>query len=424
MIYIDELILGAGIAGLAAGQHLEEMGKEYLIIERDKQYGGLCSSYQTDGFVFDYFIHMSFTTNETVRKYFDKTPHYVHTPNPYNYYHGMWIKHPAINNLCPLSDAEKQLVLDGLSDRNKYSDVYTDNYEMWLRYQFGDYFAEHFPLVYTRKYWSVEAKNMGTAWVGDRIYHPAMDEIKSGMNTSDTPVTYYAKEMRYPVEGGYEKYLSSFSNDSRIALDEEVISIDLYHKIVKTDRNEYCYYRLYSSIPLPELKVLLLNQNMDLSESIDKLHWTSGYLVSLGLKGNNPRAELWDYIYDEDIVVSRYYSPSEMSEKSAPDGCYSIQAEIYTKDGKHHILSEEELLEKTIEQLDCIGAIRKKDITVKDIRFRKYCNIIFDQVTYTARKKILDLTGKNGMISIGRFGTWEYFWSDQSFMSGYNAVQP
>ena len=102
MMQIENLILGAGIAGLAAGQHLKEKNQDYIIIEKAPYYGGLCSSYKVGDFIFDYFIHMSFTNDAFVRKYFDLTDYISHEPDPYNYYHGLWIKHPAINNLFPL----------------------------------------------------------------------------------------------------------------------------------------------------------------------------------------------------------------------------------------------------------------------------------------------------------------------------------
>ena len=119
MISIENLIIGGGIAGLAVGLRLKEEQQEYLILEKNSYYGGLCSSFCIDGFIFDNFVHLSFTKNDLVRKYFDRTPFYAHIPNPYNYYHGMWIKHPAINNLYPLSDNEKHLVNNDLKLREK-----------------------------------------------------------------------------------------------------------------------------------------------------------------------------------------------------------------------------------------------------------------------------------------------------------------
>lgn len=423
--YVTNLILGGGIAGLAAGTHLYELGEQYLIIEQKKQVGGLCASFALENFIFDYFIHLSFTKSDFVRKYFDKIPYNTHIPNPRNYYHGIWIKHPALNNLFPLSNTEKEKVLSSLSERDKYKEEYLKNYEYWLRYQFGDYFAEKFPLVYTRKYWTVEAKNMETKWVGNRIYKPTIEEIREGMKTSETPVTYYAKEMRYPVDGGYAEYLRSFTHLDNIHVDEEVLYINPKDKIVKTSKAEYRYERLYNSVPLPELYHLIDHgvAGYDIiADAIKKLHWTSGYIVSVGCKGKIPRNELWDYVYDEDIDISRFYSPSLMSANAAPEGHYSIQAEIYVKNGIQTV-DEGNILNKALDQLDKMGVIRKKEVVIKDIRFIKYCNIIFDHQIYENREIILKFLRENNIISIGRFGTWDYLWSDQSFMSGYNSVE-
>ena len=424
MVYVKNLILGGGIAGLAAGTHLNELGEEYLIVERATQPGGLCASFSVDNFIFDYFIHLSFTNSNLVRKYFDTIPYYTHIPNPRNYYHGIWIKHPSLNNLFPLPKEEKYKVLLGLSSRDKYKDVRLDNYEYWLKYQFGDYFAENFPLVYTRKYWTVEAKDMETKWVGNRIYQPTIEEIREGMDTSETPVTYYAKEMRYPVNGGYAEYLKSFTHVENIKLDEKVVYINPSTKVVKTDSNEYSYEKLYNSIPLPELIPLIdnkINGYEEIMEVVHNLHWTSGYLVSVGCRGEIPRKDLWDYVYDADIDIARFYSPSLMSSNTVPTCHYSIQAEIYTKDGRM-IDEGADILNKAIEQLDKMGVLRTNEVVVKDIRFIKYCNIIFDHEIYENRERILKFLNDNNIISIGRFGRWDYLWSDQSFISGYNAV--
>ncbi len=423
MVKVSNLILGAGIAGLGAGKRLAELGEEYLIIEKEKYAGGLCAGFNIDGFDFDYFVHMSFTKNETVRSYFDSVQYYTHIPNPHNYYHGTWLKHPAINNLSPLSIEEKKMVLKGLEHRDRYASVKDDNYEYWLRYQFGDYFTEKFSLRYNKKFWCVDACEMETSWAGIRVYQPSMQEIIYGMNSQDTPITYYSKEMRYPVKGGFKSYLNKLIDSDKICFGEKVLSIDLKSNLIKTDKEEYLYTNLYSSIPVTELNNLIEGLDENIKKAISTLHWTSGYLVSLGIKGTIPRDDLWDYIYDSDILVPRFYSPSVMSSKTVPDGCYSIQAEIYTKDGAQHELEPKQLLNTTIKQLDQIGVIREADVIVKDIRFSKYCNIIFGNNTYDNLEVILGFFREKGLIPIGRFGEWAYYWSDQSFISGYNAVK-
>lgn len=163
---IENLVLGAGIAGLAAGYKLQEREREYLIIEKDSSYGGLCGNFQIDGFLFDKFVHLSFTNIDFVRNLFDKVQQYKHKPHAENYYHGIWLKHPAQNNLYPLDDNEKKLILKSMLRRKTtISDKDNINYEAWLKYQFGDYFSENFSMKYTKKYWGVEAKELETKWI-------------------------------------------------------------------------------------------------------------------------------------------------------------------------------------------------------------------------------------------------------------------
>lgn len=418
MINIDYLILGAGISGLAAGQKLKELNKDYLILEKSDSYGGLCDNFEIDGFRFDRFVHLSFAKDEKVRKFFDQVEYYTHIPNPSNYYHGTWIKHPAQNNLYPLSDGEKNIILEDMNQREKYKEGYQNNYENWLRYQFGDYFAEHFPMIYTKKYWGVEAKDLETKWVGSRIYRPSMEEIIEGMQTSDTPVTYYAKEMRYPKKGGFKSFLSSFGNEENIRYNEKVMKIDTNLQIVYTENNKYKYNHLISSLPLPEyMHLIKLDDNI--LYAVKQLHWTSGYIVSLGFEGDLKRKDLWDYIYDTDIWPARIYSPSEKSSENCPNGCSSIQAEIYFKDDNIPTKDKDEILSKTIKQLSKANIIDKNKLKVKDIRFEKYGNVIFDDNIYEARKIVRDYLNDLGIITIGRFGEWDYLWTDQSFLSGY-----
>ena len=50
------LIVGAGLAGLSTAFHLK--GLPYRIFEKEKEIGGLCRSYQIDGFTFDLTGHL------------------------------------------------------------------------------------------------------------------------------------------------------------------------------------------------------------------------------------------------------------------------------------------------------------------------------------------------------------------------------
>lgn len=412
-------ILGAGISGLGAGYSLRKRGIPSVILEKDATYGGLCGNFEINGFRFDRFVHFSFSNNEEVNRLFSlSSPNIIrHIPNPYNIYKGNWIKHPAQNNLYVLSEKEKHQIIEDFKKRAKDVDINKiRSYEEWLRVQYGNYFAEHFPMVYTKKYWMCEAKDLETGWVGSRLYQPSLEEVIQGSLTQETPVTYYAKEMRYPVVGGFKTFLNVLVDEANIKFNSEVVEINPEKKMLRTVSGDlYQYDRLISSLPLPEV----LNMLQEIPEEVrsvgSQLKCTCGYQVSVGLKTKNTPPYLWWYIYDEDILPARVYSPSLKSSDNAPEGCSSLQMEIFCEKDKY---TKEELVSRSVGKLVKLGVIKQEDILFVDVRFEKYANVVFDSNIYNARKAVRDYLSSLGIEVIGRFGEWDYLWSDQSLISG------
>lgn len=420
MEIIDNVILGAGIAGLGASYALHQRGEKSVIFERDNTYGGLCGNFTIDGFRFDRFVHFTFSKNEQVNAIFNaSSPEiYRHLPEAYNIYKGIWIKHPAQNNLYPLSEEEKQIIIKDFMNRKSPDEMPVNNYEDWLRLQFGDYFAEHFPMIYTRKYWMREARDLRTEWVGQRVYQPSVDEVIAGSKTSETPITYYAKEMRYPKSGGYKAFLKVMADVADIRYGKEVVSIDTANKMISfKDGSEVTYKRLISSLPLPEVIKMSQGVPEDVVKASSKLECTCGYHISVAFKNKNIPPYLWWYVYDEDILTARVHSPSMKSPNNAPEGCSSLQMEVYCKEGEY---TEKELLDGTVGRLCKLGIICKDDILFTHIGFEKYANVIFTKPIYEVRNVVRDYLSSMGVETIGRFGEWDYLWSDQSLISGLN----
>ena len=251
-----------------------------------------------------------------------------------------------------------------------------------------------------------------------RIYQPSLDEVIAGSKAEDERITYYAKEMRYPKTGGYKHFLSLMTDNADIRFQAEVKHINTRECLVETtDGKEYSYERLISSLPLPELIPMLDNVPDEVKSAVSKLEATCGYHVSIALKSKDIPPYLWWYIYDEDNLASRVYSPSMKSPDNAPEGCSSLQMEVYFKEDEY---SEQEILNRTVGKLVEIGIIKQEDILFTHLGFEKYANIIFTEPIYDARKVVRDYLSSIGIETIGRFGEWDYLWSDQSLMSGLN----
>lgn len=413
------IILGAGISGISASYHLHEKDIENIIFEKDNDWGGLCGNFEIEGFRFDKAIHLSFTESEYVKELFSKSCEYItHKPLAYNYYKGSWLKHPAQNNLEPLKLDEKiDIINDFVENKNKKENI--TNYEEWLKSQYGNYFSENFSIPYTKKYWTLEAKDLSNTWVGNRMYKPNIKEVLKGAFGKDTPNTYYAKEMRYPKVGGYKSFLNHMRQKCNIQLNKKVIEISTKNKIVYfEDNTSQCYDDLISSIPLPEYENLIKDMPLEVKIACNKLKFTSVALVSIGLNKSNIPKYLWFYIYDEDILASRCYSPSIKSEDNAPDKCSSLQFEMYFSKDKRLEIEGKKLINHIIEKSEKMNLFKEEDVIVSDNRVIKYGNVIFYHGMEKDRKIVLDYLESINIKTVGRFGKWEYLWSDQSLLTG------
>ena len=333
-------ILGAGIAGIAAGYHLSQRGIEHTVFEKNASWGGLCDNFSIgEGFLFDKFVHLSFTKSEVVKNLFqNNTAFYSHKPESSNYYKNLWLKHPVQNNLAPLSIDEKIRIIEDFVAKPTLNTI--QNYEDWLLVQFGTYFKEHFSEKYTYKYWTLPSKELSTDWLGSRISIPSLEVLLRGAFEVQEKNFYYAQEMRYPQQGGYKSFLNTMATNSSIKTQKEVALIDPIHKkITFTDGSETNYEKLISSLPLPEIVKIIKDAPKKVVEAGEKLLATSGQLVSIGFNRPDIPKHLWFYIYDEDILPARAYSPSLKSPYNVPKGKSSLQFETYFSKKKPKQLS-------------------------------------------------------------------------------------
>lgn len=416
---LDVVILGGGVAGLGAALKARETGRRAVIFEARASAGGLLDNFTIDGFRFDHAVHLSFASEEKVRSIFDRTPYITHPSDSYCFDQDRWLKHPVQNNLAPLAAGDKVALIKSFLARP--SELAGDDYESWLRHQYGDGIAERYPIRYTQKYWATPASALSTTWIGQRMRRAELDEILYGAMTTETPNTYYTKEMRYPRQGGYKAFIAPLIADSEIRLEHRATAIDAQQRTVTFANGATVRYRqLVSTLPLPVLARIGSHVPAEVAQAAQQLKATAIDLVSVGF--NKPLIkDLWFYIYDQDILASRAYSPSVKSPENAPAGCSSLQFEIYSR-GEQSQYSREEVVANTLAALVKMGIARPEDVLFTDHRVLSFGNVIFDMGMEANRQRVLDWAAANGIASCGRFGAWDYLWSNQSLLSGYNAL--
>lgn len=418
-----KVVLGAGIAGLGAYY----ADNEVEIYEGSHQPGGLCGGFRVGNFYFDCAVHLSFSKDRMVRSLFNKVSQFIHIPKPCSWFQGMWLRHPVQNNLYPLPAEEKVEAIKGFVQRKGRRGC--ENFAQWLSDGYGQFLYENIFCPYNKKYWCTDLEDMGVGWIGNRIYQPTLEEVLMGTYTDDTPNTYYAQKMYYPIGGGYFEYLREISESAiragKLRLNKKVVRIALKEKEVYfSDGTKviYEYDELYSSIPLPEMLRMIDYVPAGIMEKAVLLEYTGIVLVSIGLRACKME-KLWFYIYDADIMAARAYMPSVKSSENAPEGCSSIQFEIYFN-GRHSKPPEkEEAIRNCLYALERLGVANGKDVLFVDYRIMPYGNVICLKRTEEDLPDIISWLKGVGIVPIGRFGQWEYLWSDQAFLSGYRAAK-
>lgn len=419
MEHIDYVILGAGITGLGAGHELRRQGKSPTIFEKRATAGGLLDNFVIDGFRFDRAVHLSFATEPEVREIFDRTPYITHAPEALCWDAGNWLRHPTQNNMHPLPAEEKIALIAGLTEAPQGE---LNNYEDWLVQQYGRPIAERWPMPYTEKYWTVPANELGTDWIGQRVRRADIREVLQGAFTTEKPNHFYAKEMRYPEQGGYRAFIEPLMVDADIRCNKHAVAIDPVAQIVTFEDGDQVHYsKLISTLPIPEVVEMLPSAPAPIRDKARSLFATAVDLISVGFNKPAVPPALWFYIYDRDIWAARAYAPSLKSPNNVPEGCSSLQFEIYSSPRHPQQHTAEEMKENTLAGLEKMGLATRDDIIVLDHRKLDYGNVVYDVGMEKRRDEVLAYIRDVGILSAGRFGEWGYLWSNQSLMSGLAA---
>ncbi len=417
----ETVILGAGVAGLGAAHAAKLQGRPATIYEARRQAGGLLDNILIDGFCFDTAVHLSFAAETEVREVFDRTPYLTHTPLSLNWDKGNWLKHPAQNNMYPLKADEKIELIAGLTEAQNGS---IETYKDWLLQQYGSPIAERWPLVYTEKYWTLPAEKLGTDWVGQRMRKADIREVLKGAFNSETPNQYYVKEMRYPERGGYRAFIEPLIAQSQILYNYKAVEIRPSAKTVLfANGQEESYDKLITTAPLPRVIEMIETVPDEIRAAAKSLFATEIDLISVGFSRPDVSPALWFYIYDKDILASRAYSPDWKSPHNVPDGCSALQFEIYWSREKPRNLSIDEIKQNTLQALVTMGLATEADILFMHHTHVPYANVVFDLGMEERRNLVREWVASQDIHLAGRFGEWEYLWSNQSMASGMKAYR-
>ena len=421
-------ILGAGLSGLAAAQRAENLGFDLSIYERNSYVGGRAYSHNLNGFIFDEGPHVSFTENDDIKKLFASSvcdKYFEFASLVFNCWKRLWLRHPVQDNLYGLPvELVERIVLDFISNyycRDKGKSIVT--YADWLYANLGNVFSEEFVFKYTRKYWTTDAVNLTSNWIGKRVHKPNIEQIIKGALSEQKKNLHYIPRFRYPEKGGFVRYVNNLVPRTKVQILHEVSLIDVKAKKIEFSNGVIAYYEhLISSLPITVLIEKIKDVPQYVKKASEKLACTSVELINIGIKKSESLPDYhWFYAYDEDISFTRGSFPDRLSLNNVPKGCQSLQLEVYHS--KYKLLKTNDILGKVVRDLYKIGLLKTTDDIMLNNRISiPYANIIFDFEREKNLKVVKKYLMNNKIIVCGRYGEWDYFWSDDSVLSGFKAA--
>ncbi|HBG04825.1 MAG: fumarate reductase [Geobacteraceae bacterium GWC2_58_44] len=425
------IIIGAGLAGLSAGYHAEQRHLEYELYEADAVVGGCCRSVERDGFRFDYsghLLHLKDPYFQGLVKELLADNLNVLNRNAVIYSHGALTRYPFQANLFGLPpEVVKECLLEFVKAYHGNEDLPTREYRTfrdWIAAKLGEGIGRHFMFPYNEKLWTVPAEEMTCEWLSEYVPKPNLEDVFNGAFEDQSKGFGYNASFWYPRRGGIQALCDALAaRVPNIELNRSVSEIDLAARKVRFSGGQNASFtRLVSTMPLNTLVEKLTGPvPAEVRIAGARLRHNSVLIVNLGVKGGDLTDKHWIYLPERKFTAYRVGVYSNFSDALAPADTTSYYVEIGYQQGWN--VDRDALVQKAVEEMVEIGLIRSlDDILVREVVELACAYVIYDRQHGESRKIIMDFLEQHDIVSIGRYGNWEYSGMEEALLQGKNSL--
>lgn len=406
-------ILGGGLSGVVLQHFLEDDSE---ILEKESRIGGLCRTFEKDGFLYDIGGHILFSREpkmmETIKSILGDNINYVKRNNKI-LYKDRYVKYPFENGLDVL---DKEDIFDCLINyiNNEYPEP--KNFKEWIYYTFGSGIAEKYLIPYNQKIWKCLPEQMSLEWVQRVPKPPVADVLKSALGI-ETEGYLHQLHFNYPLYGGIESLVKSFAqNGLNAATDFQINKIQKKagQWLVSDGTDERVYDRLVVTFPLTEAVKVIEDVPAEVIEASESLRYNSVRVILIGVNNESLMDKSAVYIPNSKLIPHRVCFMGYFSKNTVPEGKSSLMAEVTTNPSfEHHKTSDSVLTEMVANNLEQCGIIKQADIVTTDIQNIEFGYIVYDLNYYKNMAVIKNFFKSINVDLLGRFGQFEYINMDE-----------
>lgn len=428
----DVLIIGGGLAGLAAGYALEGR-KSYIIAEAGNSPGGISSTVKHDGYCFDYsghLLHLRWPrTTELILSLLGDNCTEIER-KAVIYMRGRYIPFPFQANLWALPEQERKECLDGFikaarspKSREK-TDPSKEKYTTWSKRIFGSGISKHFMLPYNYKLLRHDLGRITTEWCAPFVPVPDKEEIIQGASAESKKKFGYNTKFRYPLRGGIGTLAQAFASKlSSIMYGQRVISVDInkrtavMHNRETGTFTEVQFKNIINTSPLPDFIKMQKAIPEEIANFAKKLKIQPIKVLNLGVSKPVPDIH-WAYFPEDEFPFYRAGISGNFSPHIAPQGKSSFYLEFSGP------IDFSDIEEKSAKALVKCGFLQNES-QIETSLWLKIQNgyVIYNEDRAAALPVIQSWLRKNGIQSIGRYGAWKYSFMEESIKEGLEAAE-
>ena len=437
------LIIGAGPAGLTAAWEAEKLGIQTIILEGDKEVGGISRTVELNGWRFDIGGHRFFTKVDEVYKIWDEildSDDFLLRPRMSRiYYKQKFYDYPlkASNALFNLGIFEAiRCVLSYFYVRIRPPKD-QDNFENWVAARFGWRLYNIFFKTYTEKVWGVDATTIGSDWASQRIKNLSlMKAILNAfqINKSGEIITTLIDKFKYPKYGpgmmwetAYKKLLDKGHD---IKLSKRIVEISRekdYYLVTTKDGEQFKAENILSSMPLAHLpQTIKPSPREEILNSGKNLKFRDFLSVALVINEEDAFPDNWIYIHEPGVKVGRVQNYGSWSPFMVKEGKTCLGLEYFVNIGDElWNMEDEKLISLATNELEQLSLI-KKDSALEGYVVRMPKAYPVYDLNYSKNiENIADWLSKEheGIYPIGRNGMHRYNNQDHSMMTAVKSVR-
>ena len=443
---LDVVILGAGLAGLAAGSVLSRSGAGVSMIERDATVGGLARTIERNGFRFDLGGHRFHTDNDSVESLVrsalggdvlevDRSSKILMNGRYFEY---PWKPLDALGGLGIGTAASVLASFAAEQVRQRVRRPEIISFEDEIVRRFGRAMFDIFVREYSEKVWGVPCGRLARELAEWRIQGLSVwAALRDALFARDRgAVRTLARKFLYPPLGigqlaeGLRQQIDKHgriligtvvAGVSHSAGSIEGVTLRSGGRTWRVSANEFA-----SSIPLSAL-VRLLDPKppQEILEAAAGLRFRDLMVVAVML--DRPRAtdQTWIYVPEPKIPFGRIHEPTNWSRQMAPEGKTLLVAEYFCFRGDARWRAPDRVLvEDTVAHLADLGLIGRDEVIDSLVLRVSEAYPLFETGHDDKRRRICDyFAGFENLEVIGRGGMFRYYNMDHAMDSGITAAE-